>query len=83
MKCKGNFKQWFNVFLVISEASQGCELKAFEITFENYHPKSAVEPEIVISDYLCYNLCFPTQDWADTVFYTSFWERTYTSLQWQ
>ena len=28
MKHKGNFKQWFNVFLVISEASQGYESKA-------------------------------------------------------
>ena len=27
-KHKGNFKQWFNVFLVISEASQGYESKA-------------------------------------------------------
>ena len=28
MKHKGNFKQWFNVFLVISETSEGYESKA-------------------------------------------------------
>ena len=28
MKHKGNFKQWFNVFLLISEASKGYESKA-------------------------------------------------------
>ena len=37
MKHKGNFKQWFNVFLVISEVWQGYELKAWVVS--NYHLK--------------------------------------------
>ena len=35
MKYKGNFKQWFNVFLVISEASQGYESKTYGVS--NHH----------------------------------------------
>ena len=65
MKHKGNFKQWFNVFLVISEAWQGYELKAYGVL--NHHPK--LQPKKFsrmwdIPD-------FPTQGLADTTFYTS------------
>ena len=37
MKHKGNIKQWFNVFLVISEAWQGYESKALVVS--NHHLK--------------------------------------------
>ena len=68
MKCKGNFKQWFNVFLDISKALQGYELKA-----SNHHLKLQTKKFSRTRDILN----FLAQGLADTAFYTSYWERTY------
>ena len=46
----GKFKQWFNVFLVISEAWQGYELKAYGVSnhYLKLQCKSSIEPEIFL-----------------------------------
>ena len=72
MKHKGKFKQWFNVFLVISGAWQGYKSKAYRVS--NHHPK--LQPKKFSRTRDISN--FPTQGWADTAFYTSNWNRTYT-----
>ena len=71
MQCNGNFKQWFNVFLFISEVWQGYESKAYGVSNHNLNLQ-------------CKKLSrtrdipnFPTQGWADTAFYTSNWSETY------
>ena len=71
-KHKGNFRQWFNVFLVISEAWQGYESKAYVVS--NHHLK--LQPKKFSRTRDIWH--FPTQGWADTAFYTSNWNRTYT-----
>ena len=66
-----NFKQWFNVFLVISEAWQGYESKAYGILNHNLRlqcKKFSRTRDI-------WN--FPTQGWADTTFCTRNWSETY------
>ena len=55
---QGNFKQWFNVFLVISEAWQGYELKAYGVS--NHHPK--LQPKKFSKTRDIPN--FPTQGWV-------------------
>ena len=74
MKHKGNFKQWFNVFLAISEAWQGYELKAWVVL--NHHPQ--LRPKKFIRTRDIPN--FPTQGWVATTFYTINWNRTSCTL---
>ena len=40
MQCNGNFKQWFNIFLIISEAWQGYESKAYGVSNHNLNLQS-------------------------------------------
>ena len=68
-------KQWFNVFLVISEASQGYELKAYVVS--NYNLKLQCKKFSRTRDIPN----FPTQGWADNAFYTSNWSETYVLCQ--
>ena len=71
MKQKVNFKQWFNVFLVISEASQGYESKAWVVF--NHHPQ--LQPKKLSRTRDIPN--FPTQGWVDTTFYKRNGSETY------
>ena len=71
MKHKGNFKQWFNIFLVISEAWQGYELKGYVVF--NHHLK--LKPKKFSRTWDIPN--FPSQGWVDTAFCTSNWNGTY------
>ena len=67
MQCNGNFKQWFNIFLIISEAWQGYELKAYGVSNHNLKLQSKkLSRTRDIPN-------FPTQGWADTAFYTRNW----------
>ena len=68
-----NFKQWFNVFLVISEAWQGYELKAYGVSNHNLKRKFSRTRDIP---------SFPTQGWADTAFCMRNWSETIVSLKW-
>ena len=61
MECNANFKQQFNVFLVISEAWQRYESKAYGVSNHNLKLQSKKFP----------------QGWADTAFYISNWNGTY------
>ena len=71
MQCNGNFKQLFNVFLVISEAWQGYESKAYVVSNHNLKLQSKkLSRTRDIPN-------FPTQGWADTAFYTRNWSETY------
>ena len=74
MKHKGNFKQWFNVFLVISEASQGYESKAYVV----YNHHLQLQPKKLSRTRDIPN--FPTQGWADTAFYMHNWSETYAFI---
>ena len=65
MQCNGNFKQWFNVFLVISEAWQGYESKAYGVS--NHHLKLQSKRFSRTRDIPN----FPTQGWGDTAFTTN------------
>ena len=69
MQC--NFKQWFNVFLIISEAWQGYESKAYGVSNHNLklQSKKLTKTRDIPN--------FPTQGWADTAFYTRNWSETY------
>ena len=71
MKHKGNFKQWFNVFVVISEAWKGYESKAYGVSnhYLKLRPKKFSRTRDIPN--------FPTQGWGDTAFYTSNWNLTY------
>ena len=71
MKQKGNFKQWFNVFLIISEAWQGYESKGYVVL--NHYLK--LQPEKFSRTWDISN--FPTQGWVDTTFCTINWNCTY------
>ena len=66
-----NFEQWFNVFLVIFEAWQGFELKAYGVSKHNLklQSKKFSRARDIPN--------FPTQGWADTAFCTSNWSETY------
>ena len=66
-----NFKQWFNVFLIIFEAWQGYDSKAYGVS--NHHLK--LQSKNVSRSRDIRN--FPTQGWADTAFCTSNWSETY------
>ena len=57
-----NFKQWYNVFLVISEAWQGYESKAYGVL--NHNLKLQCKKLSRTRDIPN----FPTQGWADTAF---------------
>ena len=70
-----NFKQWLNVFLIISEAWQGYESKAYEVS--NHHLK--LQSKNVSRSRDIWN--FPTQGWADTAFCMSNWSETYVLLR--
>ena len=83
MQCNGNFKQWFNIFLIISEAWQGYESKAYGVSNHNLKLQSKkLSRTRDIPN-------FPTQGWADTAFCTRKRSETYrstfiqTSLIWQ
>ena len=57
-----NFKQWFNVFLITSEASPGYESKAYRVSNHNLKLQSKKLNRTR-------NICnFPTQGWGDTHF---------------
>ena len=74
MQCNGNFKQWFNIFLIISEAWQGYESKAYGVSNHNLKLQSKkLSRTRDIPN-------FPTQGWADTAFYTRNWSETYTII---
>ena len=71
IECNVNFKQWFNVFLVISEAWQGYESKAYGVSNHNLKLQSKkLSRTRDIPN-------FPTQGWADTAFCTHNWSETY------
>ena len=71
MQCNGNFKQWFNIFLIISEAWQGYELKAYGVSNHNLKLQSKkLSRTRDIPN-------FPTQGWADTTFCMRNWSETY------
>ena len=71
MQCNGNFKQWFNIFLIISEAWQGYESKAYGVSNHNLKLQSKkLSRTRDIPN-------FPTQGWADTAFCTRNWSETY------
>ena len=71
MQCNGNFKQWFNIFLIISKAWQGYESKAYGLSNHNLNLQSKkLSRTRDIPNFL-------TQGWADTTFYMSNWSETY------
>ena len=71
MQCNGNFKQWFNIFLIISEAWQGYESKAYGVSNHNLKLQSKkLSRTRDIPN-------FPTQGWADTAFCTHKRSETY------
>ena len=71
MQCNGNFKQWFNIFLIISEAWQGYELKAYGVSNNNLQLQSKkLSRTRDIPN-------FSTQGWADTAFCTRKRSETY------
>ena len=73
MQCNGNFKQWFNIFLIISEAWQGYESKAYGVSNHNLKLQSKkLSRTRDIPN-------FPTQGWADTAFCTHKQSETYMS----
>ena len=59
-----NFKQWFNVFLIISKAWQGYDLKAYGVS--NHNLKLQCKKFNRTRDIWI----FPTQSWAGTAFCT-------------
>ena len=61
-----------NVFLVISEAWKGYELKAYGVLNHNLklQPKKLSRTRDIPN--------FPTQGWVDTAFCTHNWNETYT-----
>ena len=62
MQCNGNFKQWFNIFLIISEALQRYESKAYGVSNHNLKLQSKkLSRTRDIPN-------FPTQGWVDTAF---------------
>ena len=74
MQCNGNFKQWFNIFLIISEAWQGYELKAYGVLNHNLKLQSKkLSRTRDIPN-------FPTQGWADTAFCMRNWSETYAII---
>ena len=68
-----NFKQWFNIFLIISEAWQGYQSKAYGVL--NYNLKLQSTKFSRTRDIPN----FPTQGWGDTAFYRSNWSETYVN----
>ena len=70
-----NFKQWFNVFLVISEAWQGYDLKAYGVL--NHNLKLQCKKFSRTRDIPN----FPTQGWAGTAFCTR--KRSETYIYWR
>ena len=72
MQCNGNFKQWFNIFLIISEAWQGYESKAYGVSNHNLKLQSKkLSRTRDIPN-------FPTQGWVGTAFCTRKRSETYT-----
>ena len=71
IECNANFKQWFNVFLVITEAWQGYELKAYGVL--NHNLKLQCKKLSRTRDIPN----FPTQGWAGTAFCTRKRSETY------
>ena len=71
MQCNGNFKQWFNIFLIICEAWQGYESKAYGVSNHNLKLQSKkLSRTRDIPN-------FPIQGWADSAFCTRNWSETY------
>ena len=66
-----NFKQWFNVFLIISEAWQGYDSKAYGVS--NHNLKLQGKKFNRTRDIRN----FPTQGWGDTTFCTHKQSETY------
>ena len=78
IECNANFKQWFNVFLIISEAWQGYDSKAYGVS--NHNLKLQCKKFNRTRDIRN----FPTQGWGDTAFCTRKRSETYVfSLQMQ
>ena len=75
MQCNGNFKQWFNIFLIISEAWQGYDSKAYEVL--NHNLKLQCKKFSRTRDIPN----FPTQGWAGTAFCTRKRSETYPSTK--
>ena len=66
-----NFKQWFNIFLIISEVWQGYESKAYGVSNHNLKLQSKkLSRTRDIPN-------FPTQGWAGTAFCTRKRSETY------
>ena len=74
IECNANFKQWFNIFLIISEVWQGYESKAYGVL--NHNLKLQCKKLSRTRDIPN----FPTQGWADTAFYTRNWSETYVIM---
>ena len=70
-----NFKQWYNVFLVLSEAWEGYESKAYGVSNHNLklQSKKFSRTRDIPN--------FPTQGCAGTAFYASNWSETYVSSE--
>ena len=66
-----NFKQWFNVFLIISDAWQGYDSKAYGVS--NHNLKLQCKKFNRTRDIRI----FPTQGWAGTAFCTRKRSETY------
>ena len=66
-----NFKQWFNVFLIISAVWQGYDSKAYGVL--NHNLKLQCKKFNRTRDIQN----FPTQGWADTAFCMRKWSETY------
>ena len=62
IECNVNFKQWFNVFLIISEVWQGYDSKAYGVS--NHNLKLQCKKFNRTRDIRN----FPTQGWGDTAF---------------
>ena len=74
MQCNGNFKQWFNIFLIISEAWQRYESKVYGVLNHNLKLQSKkLSRTRDIPN-------FPTQGWVDTAFYMCNWSETYVFI---
>ena len=74
-----NFKQWFNVFLIISEVWQGYDSKGYGVS--NHNLKLQCKKFNRTRDIRN----FPTQGWADTAFCTRKQSETYmsSSFHWE
>ena len=76
IECNVNFKQWFNVFLIISEVWQGHDSKAYGVS--NHNLKLQCKKFSGTRDIPN----FPTQGWEGTAFCTRKRSETYVCQLW-